>query len=177
MRYNAGMFREDYVVRQIAQAAAVLGHVLGLVDKQRYGEALTALDGAYQQFAGLTLGLVTALPAAELVALARWGEMLDIGKLVVLGDLLAAEAGVYAAQGEAGAAADCRLKALEVLLEVAGTGEQNRQAVAPRLRALEEALREVEVPEDLRGWVEAVLREAERSSSSPLAPGEGDHNK
>jgi hypothetical protein len=155
----ARMFREDYVVRQIAQAAAVLGHVLGLVDKERHGEALAALDGAYQQFAGLNLGLVTALPAAELIELARWGEMLDIGKLVVLGDLLAAEGRVYAAQGEAGAAADCRLKALEILLEVAGTGEQNREAVAPRLRTLEAALSGVEAPEAerLRGWLEEVL--------------------
>lgn len=157
MRYNRAMFRDDYVLRQVAQVTAVLAKLLGLTDAKDYAGALAALDGAYQQFAGLNLGLVGALPAAELIALARWGEMLDIGKLVVLGDLLQAEGDLYAIQEQTGAAADCHLKALEILLEVAASGEHNLRAVGPRLEGLQARLAEAAPPEDLRAWLNDSL--------------------
>ena len=108
---------------------------------------------------GLNLGLVGALPAAELIALARWGEMLDIGKLVGLGDLLQAEGDLYAAQGQTAAAADCHLKALEIILEVAASGEHehNLRAVGPRLEELQARLAGAAVPEDLRAWLDDSL--------------------
>lgn len=151
------MFRDDYVLRQIAQAAAAVAKLIGLQDAKDYAGALAQLDGAYQEFSGLNLGLVAALPAAELIALARWGEMLDVGKLVVLGDLLQAEADLHAAQGQPGAAADCRLKALEILLEVAASGEHNLRAVGPRLEGLQARLAGTAASADLRAWLNESL--------------------
>jgi hypothetical protein len=159
MRYNAAVFREDYIVRLIAQASAALAKILGLKDTGHYADALAEVDAAYQHFVGLNQGLVTALPAAELVELARWGELLDIGKLVVLGDLLQAEGGVHAAQGQAAAAVDCYLKAMELLLEVAATGEHNLRAVGPRLASLDAQLAGGSIPPDQRAWLDHTLSE------------------
>ncbi len=157
------MFREDYIVRMIAQAATSITYLLGLTARERYPEALAEVERALQFHLGLSLGLVTALPASELVEMARQGEMLDIGKLVVLGDLLQAEGDVYLAQGRAGEAADRHAKALELYLEVAASGEQNRLAVAERLAALAGKLPTEAVAPDVQDWWDFI------ASGAPLA--------
>jgi hypothetical protein len=146
------MFREDYIVRMIAQAATAVTYILGLSQRERYPEALAEVEKALQYHLGLNLGLVTALPALELVEMARQGEMLDIGKLVVLGDLLQAEGDVYVAQGQAGEAADRHAKALELYLEVAASGEQNHLAVTGRLNSLAAKLPAAAIQPDIQEW-------------------------
>lgn len=147
------MFREDHIVRQIAQATSAVTRILGLKEAQDYQQALAEVERAYGQFCGLNAGLVEALPAAELVELARWDELLDIGKLVVLADVLQAAGDIYAAQRQPAEAEPRYLKALELLLEVAMTGEHNRQAAAPRIAALINRLEGTALPEDLRDWL------------------------
>jgi len=78
------MFREDYVRRMVEQAVNAVTTVLGLTKLERYPEAQSEVDSALQRLLGLHLSLVTSLPAPELVAMLRWGEKPDIGKLVVL---------------------------------------------------------------------------------------------
>lgn len=146
------MFREDYIVRLIAQAATAVTYILGLTQRERYPEALAEVEQALQYHLGLSLGLVTALPAVELVEMARQGEMLDIGKLVVLGDLLQAEGDIYRAQGRPGEAGERHAKALELYLEVAASGEQNRLAVTERLDALAAKLPPAAIHPDVQAW-------------------------
>lgn len=146
------MFREDYIVRMIAQAATAVTYILALSQRERYPEALAEVEKALQYHLGLNLGLVTALPATELVEMARQGEMLDIGKVVVLGDLLQAEGDVYLVQGRPGEAADRHAKALELYLEVAASGEQNRLALAERLDALAAKLPPEAIHPDVQAW-------------------------
>jgi tetratricopeptide (TPR) repeat protein len=147
------MFREDYILRLIEQVTAAIGEILGLKRLGRYPEALAEVDRALGRFLGLNLSLVSALPAAELVALTRWGEKLDVGKLVVLADLLQAEGDIYAAQGQNAQAATSFLKALELLLEVAYDAEASLAAVAPRVAALQQRLIGAEIPGDLGEWL------------------------
>lgn len=167
------MFREDYIVRMIAQAAASITYLLGLTAQERYPEALAEVERALQYHLGLNLGLVTALPASELVDMARQGEMLEIGRLVVLGDLLQAEGDVYAAQGRAAQAADPHAKALELYLEVAASGEQNRLAVADRLAALAGKLPPEAIAPDVQAWWDFIASGA--SLAAPDGPDGADH--
>jgi len=157
------MFREDYIVRMIAQAATAITYILGLTQRERYPEALAEVERALQFHLGLSLGLVTALPANELVDMARQGEMLEIGKLVVLADLLQAEGDVYVAQGRAGEANYRYGKALELYLEVAASGENSRQALAERLEALAGKLPPAAVAPDVQAWWDFI------KSGEPLA--------
>jgi hypothetical protein len=163
------MFREDYVLRMIQQAVAVITAILGLTRLERYPEALVEVDRALQRFVGLNLSLVTALSASELVAMLRWGERLDVGKVVVLAELLQAEGDIYAAQGQTGEAQARHVKSLELLLEVAFETMQSRggslpstpsgetrnyaAAVQPRIAELKSRLDPAALPADLAEWL------------------------
>ncbi|MCC7358821.1 MAG: hypothetical protein IT317_05060 [Anaerolineales bacterium] len=159
------MFREDYIVRMIAQAAAAVTYILDLTRAERYPEALAEVEKALQLHLGLSLGLVTALPAGGLVELARQGEMLEVGKLVVLADLLQAEGDIYAARGQAAEAADGHAKALELYLEVSVTGENARGALAERVTSLAAKLPPGALAPDVEEWLAFV-----QAGAPPAAP-------
>jgi hypothetical protein len=159
------MFRDDYIVRMVQQAAAVLARILSLRDSERCAEAHHQVDAALQQFVGLNLGLVSGLSAADLIDFARVGEALDVGKLVVLGELLFAEGEIQLAEGHADDAWSFHVRALEVLLEAAETGDHNLHAVAPRLAELKGRLGSEALPDDLREWLGHV--EARLSAGAP----------
>ena len=169
MRYNRGMFREDYVRRMVEQAVNAITTVLGLTRLERYPEALSEVDSALQRLLGLHLSLVTSLPASELVAMLRWGEKPDIGKLVVLAELLQAEGDIYAAQAQAALAQPRYLKALELLLEVAFESDHNLAAVQPRVAALQTRLDLAGVPADLADWL-AHYQETVAALPAPPLP-------
>jgi hypothetical protein len=151
------MFREDYVRRMVEQAVNAVTTVLGLTKLERYPEAQSEVDSALQRLLGLHLSLVTSLPASELVAMLRWGEKPDIGKLVVLAELLQAEGDVYAAQQQTAEAQARYLKSLELLLEVAFDAEQNLAAAQPRVAALQLRLNPAAIPDDLAEWLAHYL--------------------
>jgi hypothetical protein len=147
------MFREDYVRRMVEQANAVVTTILGLTKLDRYPEALSEVDRALQRFLGLHLSLVAGLPASELVAMLRWSDHLDIGKLVVLAELLQAEGDIYATQQQAAEALARYQKSLELLLEVAFESDNNLSAVQPRVAALQQRLPAAALPPDLAEWL------------------------
>ena len=151
------MFSEDYVRRMIDQVGVVVTAIVGLIRLGRYPESLAEADRAYQQLLGLRLSLVDGLPVAELVGMLRWGERLDIGKLVVLAELLQAEGDVYAARQQSGEAQARYLKSLELLLEVAFDSEQNLTAVQPRVAALQQRLDAAAIPDELAEWLAHYL--------------------
>src|SRR4051794_18794972 len=93
--YNPRMFKDDYIVRVIAQATAALATAIGLRKAGRRDEALHLVDQTLQQFWGLNLGMAGQLPIENLLALARWQETLDLGKLVILADVFQTEADIY----------------------------------------------------------------------------------
>jgi hypothetical protein len=165
------MFREDYILRAIQQMTAAVGEILGLSRLQKYPQALVEVDRALQRFAGLNLSLVTALSAPELVDLTRFGERLDLAKLIALADLLQAEGDIYAAQSRPAEAAERHLKALELNLEVAFASEHNLLPAAPRVAGLVERLAAVELPAGLGEWL------AHYQATSLPAEGPGRHGR
>ena len=169
------MFREDYFLRQIEQVTAAVGEILGLARLERYPQALAEVDAGLQRFLGLNLSLVTALTASELVALTRFGERLDVSRLVVLAELLQAEGDIYIARGQPAEAAERWLKALELMLEVAFASEANLLAAEPRISALAGRLAGVELPADLGEWLahyQAAALAAASALGSAGAPAE-----
>jgi len=163
------MFREDYVRRMVEQAVNAVTTVLGLTQLERYPEAQSEVDSALQRLLGLHLSLVTSLPAPELVAMLRWGEKPDIGKLVVLAELLQAEGDIYAAQQQTAQAQPRYLKALELLLEVAFESEHNLAAVQPRVAALQTRLDAAAMPADLAEWLAHYQETAAVLPTPPLS--------
>jgi hypothetical protein len=164
------MFSEDYVRRMIDQVGVMVSAILGLVHLGRYPESLEAVDEDLQQMLGLRLSLVDGLPASELVAMLRWGERLDIGKMLVLAELLQAEGDVYAAQQRTGGAQERYLKALELVLEVAFDAEPNLSAAQSRVVALLQRLPPAALPEDLADWLAHYQATVAALPAAPTGP-------
>ncbi|MDZ7291410.1 MAG: DUF6483 family protein [candidate division KSB1 bacterium] len=60
------MIERDYIMRMIAQLAAVLAKIMGAKKTQNYAEALQIAQNAYDQLFGLTGELVDRMDAATL---------------------------------------------------------------------------------------------------------------
>ncbi|WP_248930477.1 DUF6483 family protein [Paenibacillus hamazuiensis] len=112
------MYQRDYLLRMIEQFSVVLGKVIFQRRNQRFAEALELLAQAMKQLLGLNSKLVRALSAKDLLGLLSTQGHVDAGKALLLADMLKAEGEVLLEQGEEAAGHDCRLKALELLLEL-----------------------------------------------------------
>jgi hypothetical protein len=112
------MLKDDYIMRIIEQAAIVLGRVLRMIDERRFDEAEKDIEDALELYAGLDLEAIKRLSAEQLTASLRHREMGGAGELLMLAELIAAEADVVAARGDDDLAYDLRLKALELHLDL-----------------------------------------------------------
>jgi len=155
------MFREDYIVRMIAQAATAITYLLGLTARERYPEALAEVENDPRALGHEIVKLLTYVGFARAVELDDVQTLTPAGGEAVIFDL------VYLAQGRAGEAAERHSKALELYLEVAASGEQNRLAVAERLAALAGKLPPEAVAPDVQDWWDFI------ASGAPLATPDG----
>ncbi|TDF95545.1 DUF6483 family protein [Paenibacillus piri] len=112
------MYQRDYLLRMIEQFSVVLGKVIFQRRNQRFAEAMELLAQAMKQLLGLNSKLVRALSAKDLLGLLSTQGHVDAGKVLLLGDMLKAEGEVLYDQGKEADSLDCRLKALELLLEL-----------------------------------------------------------
>jgi tetratricopeptide (TPR) repeat protein len=87
------MFFEDYLVRMINQALAVLMTAIGLRKAGKYSEALQAVNQAIEQLTTLPSNLIDQMQDAGILSMLSAQGELDIGRLAILADL-------YQEQGE-----------------------------------------------------------------------------
>jgi tetratricopeptide (TPR) repeat protein len=92
---NAKMIERDYIMRMIAQLAAVLARILGAKNAQDYTQALQLVQDAYGEIFGLQRELVEQMDAATLALLLGEGE-----KIKGLASLLREEGDVLLLQGQ-----------------------------------------------------------------------------
>jgi hypothetical protein len=135
------MFRTDYILRMIEQATAVLAVVLGLRRAQRPAEALAAIDRLLREQWGLDLGMLGTLDSESVVRLVATDAAVDLGKCLVLAELLQAEGEIRAELGQPAEREDRDLKALALLLEAAQASDDTAlPTLAPRIQALTDRL-------------------------------------
>jgi hypothetical protein len=87
------MFTEDYLMRIISQALAVLMTAIGLRKAGKYAEAGQAVEQAIEQLTTLPANVVDQMEDAALLSMLTANGQLDIGRLAILADL-------YQEQGE-----------------------------------------------------------------------------
>ncbi len=144
------MFRNDYILRVIEQATTALAVVLGLRQAKRHAEALAEIDRLLRQQWGLDLGFLAQIDANSLLGLVRFNDTVDVGKCVVLADILQAEAEIRAELDQPAEHDDRALKALALLLEAAhASDDTNLAALAPRIDHLAAQLTEVVFPAEI----------------------------
>lgn len=142
------MFRTDYILRMIEQATSVLVVVLGLRRAQRPAEALAAIDRLLREQWGLDLGMLGTLDPDSVVRLVATEAAVDLGKCLVLAELLQAEGEIRAELGQTAEREDRDLKALALLLEAAHASDDTAlPALEPRLAPLLERLADAVFPD------------------------------
>lgn len=92
------MFSEDYIVRLIRQAMQVISRVLLLRREERYPEAYQALDQMLEEVTGMPAGMFKLLDDEAVYSALQVAGELDVDRLLIVADLLAAEGEVAIAQ-------------------------------------------------------------------------------
>lgn len=113
------MFTEDYLMRIINQAVAVLMSVVGLKKAGKYSEARQMIEQAIQQLTGLPANLIDQMDDASILSMLTTNGQLDVGRLAVLGDLYQEEGAIFFELGQPVPSIFAYMRALRFILEVA----------------------------------------------------------
>ncbi len=143
------MYRDDYILRMIAQFGAIIRHILGLYRDGKSPLARIAIDNAYRDRLGVGSDQVAALSDRQLLALLRFHSHGDDwwSEGAYLAALLTAEAHLLSDDGEADAAAARALLALQVVIECALAAPEPLPGYTPAYADLLALLRNYVVPE------------------------------
>ncbi len=126
------MFSQDYVLRMLRQAAAVLAQALRLKTSGRYIEAEQSIAGALEGLTGLPFDLSSRLDDGSLLEHLRSPEgELDLDRLLAVADLTRLHAELLSGQGRRAESEAAALRALSFYLEAAFSGPE----AAPALTA------------------------------------------
>lgn len=101
----------------IAQLVKMLAVIFKLKVSKRYDDALREIDQVMRKLCGMNSQLVNALSEESLVATLRGGAKLDVGKTLVIAELLKQEADVLHEQGNEEGSVQRYAKALRLFLE------------------------------------------------------------
>ena len=119
------MLTEDYIMRLINQALAVLLVALGLKRSGQYNEALQTYDQALGSLLGLDAHLAKQLDDSLLLKMLTFQEKVDIDRLLVVADIYREESEVYNLQGQLEYSHFAAKRSLRLYLEAALASEVN----------------------------------------------------
>lgn len=114
------MFRDDYIMKIVAQATAVVGQIMAGRRAGRPEQAQAALDAALAELVGLSRAQLEETDAATLALLLARHETGGVGRALLAAALLQAQADLdVAADRDAAAVVGLRIKALDLRLHLA----------------------------------------------------------
>ena len=93
------MYTEDFILRQIRLAMAVLADVQGLKKAGQYEQSLQAIDQAVETLMGLRANLLKHLSDDKMIHMLTIQDTLDIERLAILADLFQEEARSFPSRG------------------------------------------------------------------------------
>ena len=115
------MIKQDYILDLIQQLSIFLARIAGLVDADRPGVALDALDSAGRQLVGLSPRSAEALELASLRMMLSDQGGPDVGRMMVMGVLMSRRSAIITDPGSARRLRD-KARALLVEAGVAAKG-------------------------------------------------------
>jgi hypothetical protein len=118
------VYTEDFILRMINQAVAVLLQIIGFRQAKKYQEAQQAIDQSLEQLIGLRADLLKQLDDEVILRILTLQDRLDIERVVVVADLFKAEGDILADQNRMEESHQNYLRALIFYLE-AGLNDQN----------------------------------------------------
>jgi len=112
------MLSDDYLIRMIRQATAVLARVIGLKSAGQYQEALQDIDQALEQLLGMDAGLIRLLDDESLYKILMKNDVLDLEKLGFLADLFKQEGEIQKLQNQTNESINCYIRSLNYYLMI-----------------------------------------------------------
>ncbi|HZD56469.1 MAG TPA: DUF6483 family protein [Anaerolineales bacterium] len=116
------MLTDDYLIRQINLAIAVLASIIGLKTAGQYQSALFEIDQFLEQLLGLRSYMIKDLSDEAILTLVSLPEGLDTDRLLIIAELIKAEGDIYAAQKYTTDSQVDYLRALNFFMEVVLNG-------------------------------------------------------
>jgi tetratricopeptide (TPR) repeat protein len=144
------MFSEDYILRMISQAVAVLVKIAGFRQAKQYGQAQQAIDQSLEQLLGLRPDLLKQLDDEVIFRTLTLQDRLDTERVVVIAELFKAEGDLLADQNRLVESQQSYLRALSFFLE-AGLSDQpvpDPASLSQQVAALEKQLASLPLPDE-----------------------------
>lgn len=120
------MFSEDYIIRMVRQATAVLASIIGLKSAGQYQEALQDIDQALEQLLGMDPKLIRLLDDESLYKILTKNNVLDLEKLGFLADLFKEEGDIKKLQNQNDECINCYIRSLNYYLMISINSETSR---------------------------------------------------
>lgn len=112
------MFSEDYLIRMIKQATAVLAKIIGFKRAGEYREALQSIDQTLELLIGMDVNLIRLLDDESLYQLLSKDNGLDLEKLEIIADLFQQEGDIHELQNKNEESFRCYLRSLNYFLMI-----------------------------------------------------------
>jgi hypothetical protein len=113
------MLTEDYLIRRINQAIALLLHAVGLRKNGQIEAALTDVDIALELLVGMRSHLIKEMSDTSILHLLTVRGELDLERLAIVADLFKEEGQLYLAENQEKLARQDFVRALSFSLEIA----------------------------------------------------------
>jgi tetratricopeptide (TPR) repeat protein len=110
------MLSEDYLIRMIRQAAAVMAKIIGLKNAGQFLEALQVIDQGLEQTLGMNIDLVNLLDDESLYRVLTTNELLDLERLGIIADLFKEEGDILNLQKQKPESDSCYIRSLNYYL-------------------------------------------------------------
>ena len=128
------MYTEDFILRMINQAVAVLLQIAGFRQAKQYQQAQQAIDQSLEQLLGLRADLLKQLDDEVIFRMLTLQGHLDIERVMVVAELFKAEGDILADQNRMAESQQYYLRALNFYLE-ANLSDQN---ISPPTKLVEQ---------------------------------------
>ncbi len=164
------MLTEDYIMRMISQALAVLMTALGFKKAGKYKEALQSFDQAIETLLGLNAHLVSQLDDGMLLDKLTFMGRLDVERLQVLADIYREQADVYNSLGQPESSQFASQRSLRLYLEALLAGQSDLEpALVLSIEGLRRSLDPRKLPVETRLAVQDYLDRLLASSDEFMA--------
>ena len=117
------MLTEDYIMRMINQALAVVMAALGFKRAGQFSQALQAFDQALESLLGLNAHLAKQLDDSQLLDILTFQGKLDVDRSLMLAEILREESELYTLQGQPDLSQLAAQSSLRLYLEAAMVSE------------------------------------------------------
>ena len=121
------MFSDDYIIRMIRQATAVLAKIIGLKQAGEYTQALQEIDQALEQSLGMDIDIIRILDDEGVYRILTQNGKMDLEKLEFIADLFKEEGEILLLQGQKQQSDNYFLSSLTYYLKVSLNADASQQ--------------------------------------------------